>query len=79
MDSLEKIEFTASIRHISIFLKSRIPIFNFEVPDMASRKMRRRKRRRRTQPISKRYVFHANAKSFQKRAKDNFYSCMEIV
>ena len=38
MDTLEKAELTASIRHIAIFLKSRIPIYNFEVPDRAGRK-----------------------------------------
>ena len=58
MDSLEKAELTASIRHIAKFLKSGIPIYNSEVPDMAGRKTRRR----RTQAIAKRYAFHANAK-----------------
>ena len=43
MDSLEKAELTASIRHIAKFLKSGIPIYNSEVPDMAGRKTRRRR------------------------------------
>ena len=41
-----KTEFTTLIRHIAIFLKSGIPIYNSEVPDTASRN-----RRRRTQAI----------------------------
>ena len=63
MDTLEKAELTASIRHIAISLKSRIPIYNSKVPDTAGRKTRRRRRRRRrrTQTIEKRYVFQANA------------------
>ena len=38
MDTLEKAEFTPSIRHIVIFLKSGIPIYNSEISDMAGRK-----------------------------------------
>ena len=38
MDTMEKAELTASIRHIAIFLKSRVPIYNFEVQDTAGRK-----------------------------------------
>ena len=64
MDTLEKTELTASIRHIAIFLKSGIPIYNSEVPDTAGRNTRRR--RRRTQAIAKRYASHANAKSILK-------------
>ena len=55
-DTLEKVELTALINHIAIFLKSAIPIYNSEVPDTAGRKARRR---RRTQVIAKRYAFHA--------------------
>ena len=33
MATLERAELTAFIRHIAIFLKSRIPIYNSEVPD----------------------------------------------
>ena len=63
MGTLQKVELTALIRYIIIFLKSGIPIYNSEVQDTASRKTRRR---RRTQAIAKHYVFHANAKN------DNF-------
>ena len=42
MDTLEKAESMASIRHIVIFLKSRIPIDSFEVPDTTCRKIRRK-------------------------------------
>ena len=59
MDILEKAEFSASIRHIARFLKSGIPIYNSEVPDMAGIKTRRR---RRTQAIAERFAFYANAK-----------------
>ena len=62
MDTLEKAELTALIRHIGRFLKSGIPLFNIEVPDTAGRKTRkRRSRRRRAQSIAKCYAFHANA------------------
>ena len=44
------------------YLKSGIPIYNSEIPDTAGRKTRRR-RKRRTQAISKCYVFHADAKT----------------
>ena len=60
MDTLGKSEFTASIRHIGRFLKSRISIYNSEVLVTAGRKTRRR---RRTQAIAKRYAFHGNAMS----------------
>ena len=43
MDTLEKAELTASIRHIARFLKSEIQIYNSEVPDTADRKTRGRK------------------------------------
>ena len=56
MNILEKAELTASICHIYIFLKSGIPIYNFEIPDTAGRKIRSR-----TQGIAKRFAFHANA------------------
>ena len=62
MDTLEKPELTASIRHIAIFLKSGKPIYNSGVPDTAGRKTRRRRRRRITRAIAKLYAFHANAK-----------------
>ena len=58
MNTFEKAELTTSIRHIAIFLKSGTPIYNSEVPDTASRKTRRR--RRRAQAIAKCYTFHAN-------------------
>ena len=38
MDTLEKAELTASVRHIAIFLKSGIPIYNSEDLDIAGRK-----------------------------------------
>ena len=44
------------IRHIAMFLKSGIPIYNSEVSGTAVRKTRRR----RSQAIVKRYAFHAN-------------------
>ena len=58
MDTLKKAELTASIRHIARFSKSRIPLYNSEIPDTAGRKTRRR---RRTQAIAKRSAFYANA------------------
>ena len=62
MDTLEKAELTASIRHIARFLKSGIQICNFEViPDTTERKTRRRKRG--TPATAKRFAFHANTKS----------------
>ena len=42
MDILEKAKLTASVRHIAIFLKSELPIYNSEVPDTTYRKTRRR-------------------------------------
>ena len=62
METLEKAKPTASVRNIGRFLKSWITICNFKVPDTAGTKTRKR-RRRRTQAIAKRYTFHANAKS----------------
>ena len=44
-DTLEKVELTALINHIAIFLKSAIPICNSEFPDTAGRKARRRRRK----------------------------------
>ena len=55
MDTLEKAELTASIRHITIFLKLGIPIYNSKAPDTASRKTRRR-----IQAVAKRYTFCTN-------------------
>ena len=71
IDTLEKAELATSIRHIAIFLKSGILIFNSEVPDTAGRKTRRRrrKRRRRTQVIAKHYALHANAKNIKNTFK----------
>ena len=57
MDTLEKVELAALICHVPRILKSGIPIYNFEVPDTADRKMRRI----RTQAIGKRFAFRANA------------------
>ena len=56
MNTLEKVEVTASIRHIARFLKSGIPIYNAEVTDTAGRKTRRR-----AKAIAKRFAFHAKA------------------
>ena len=61
MDTLEKAELNASIPHIAVFLKSGIPIYNSQVRDTAARKKRRR---RRTHAIAKRYAPHANAINF---------------
>ena len=55
MNTLQKTELTA-VRHIEIFSKSEIPIYNSEAPDTAGRKTRRRRK----QAIVKRYAFHAN-------------------
>ena len=65
MDTLEKAELTASIRHVERFLKSGILIYISEVPDTAGRKTRRRRRRRkrrrrRSQEVAKYYAFHEN-------------------
>ena len=62
METLEKLNPPPSVRNIGRFLKSWITIYNFKVPDTAGTKTRKR-RRRRTQAIAKRYAFHANAKS----------------
>ena len=63
MDTLREADVTASIHYIARFLKSGIPICNFEVLGTAGRKM---KRRRSTQAIAKRFVFHADAIKLQK-------------
>ena len=41
MITSERIELTFSIRHIEKFLKSGVPIYNFEIPDTAGRKTTR--------------------------------------
>ena len=56
MATLEKAELKTSIRYIERYLKSGIPICHSEFPDTAGRKTRRR-----TQAITKRFAFHANA------------------
>ena len=48
-----------SIRHIARFLKSRIPIYNSDVPDTAGRKTTRR-----TQTIAERFGFHTSVNNF---------------
>ena len=58
MDTLKKAELTALMCYIERCLKSRIPIYNSEVPDTAGKKTTRR----RTQAIGKRFAFHANTK-----------------
>ena len=55
MGILEKAEVTTSIRHIGRFLKSGKPIFDYQDPDMAGRKTRRRRRH----AIMKRFAFDA--------------------
>ena len=55
MDTSEKAELTASIRHITIFLKLGIPIYNSGFRDTTSRKTRRR-----IQAVAKRYAFYTN-------------------
>ena len=59
MNTLERAELTALIRHVAKFLISGIPIFNSEVRDTAGRKTIRR----RTPAIANSLAFHANAKS----------------
>ena len=39
MDTLGKTELTASIRHIAIFLKLGIPIYNSEDPERLAKKL----------------------------------------
>ena len=56
MNTFQKAKLTTSVRHIKIFSKLRIPIYNFEVSNAASRKTRKR-----TQATAKRFLFHANA------------------
>ena len=54
MGILEKAELTPLICHIARFLKSGIPIYNSDVPNMAGRKTRRR-----TLAIVKSFAFYA--------------------
>ena len=51
MITLEKVENNASVCHIERFSKSKIPIYNSEVPDTAVKKIH---------VIAKCYAFHAN-------------------
>ena len=57
MNSSDKAELTASVRHIERFSKVIISNYNSEVSYTTSRKAKTR----RTQAIAKRYAFHANA------------------
>ena len=69
MNTLEKAELTALVRHIERFLESGMPIHNPEVLDTDGRKTRRRgrgRRRRKTKAIAKRFMFRANAKDGEK-------------
>ena len=61
MNILEKAGLTTSAREIKRFLKSRIPIYNSEFPDTASRK----RRIRRTKAIAKRFAFHNKQRNHQ--------------
>ena len=71
INNLEKAELITLVRHIQRFSKSRIPIYNSEVPDTAGRKTRRG---RRTQAIAKRFAFYANTISeIDDKAPENFY------
>ena len=58
MDTLAKAELSPSMSHIVSFSKSGIPIYISEVADKAGRKItrKRKKRRRRTQVIAKRFA-----------------------
>ena len=60
MNTLENTELTALIRHIAIFLKSEIPIYNSEVPDTAGKK-REEEVVEEENGIARRNAFHANA------------------
>ena len=62
MVTLGNAELTTSICHIGRFFKSRIQIYNPEVPGIAGRNTRRR----RIQAIAKRFAFHPNVKSSTK-------------
>ena len=65
MNTLLNAELTASARYFERFSKSRMPIYNSEVPDTAGRKTRRRRRTTtRTKSIAKRCAFYANAKIY---------------
>ena len=55
MNVSQKAELYVSIRHVERLSTSRIPIYTSEDPDMAGRKMRRRK-----QAFARHYAFHAN-------------------
>ena len=66
----EKTELTASIKHIEKFPKSGILIYHSEVLEKTGRKTRRR----RTQEIAKRYVFHANAQFSESFGRGKFSS-----
>ena len=56
---IENAKLTASDYHVERFSKSGISTYNSEVPDTAGRKTK--KKRRRTQAVTKRYTLHANA------------------
>ena len=71
---MEKAKLSSSTHQIEIFLKSAILIYHSEVPGTASRKSKRTQtnanpyafctkalRKRRTQPIAKRFAFHENS------------------
>ena len=67
MDTLEIAALTVLICHIGRFLKSGIPVYNFEALDTACRKTRRWRTRRKgriTQAIAKRYTFYGSAKTY---------------
>ena len=57
MNTLEKAELTASVRHFERISKSGIVNYNSEVQDTAGRKMRRRK----IQAIANHFAFYTNA------------------
>ena len=60
VNTAEKAEIIAMVRHIERFSKSGISIYNSEVPDTADRKTTTKTITAST--IAKRYVFHTNAK-----------------
>ena len=60
MSTSEKTELTALVRHIEKFSKSGIPIYNSEVPHCWQKIAATRTTK--TQVITKRYAFYANAK-----------------
>ena len=61
MNNSGKAKLITSVHHFEKFSELGIPIYYFKVPGTAGRKTSRRRKRRRAQASTKRYVFHTNA------------------